>query len=134
MSILDFDIYEMTGLFETQFEEIFQQLQPKITPRNCNTFTRRTPTILDTRCRLLLVLNWLKENCKYSVLANRFHVSKSVVAAEIYYLLPKIVATLQEIKMPEEWVYHSFERVVGALDCTSHFRYRVHPRQADWYC
>jgi len=41
-----------------------------------------------------------------------------------------------EINEPDQWplaTQPGFEGVVGAIDCTSHFRCRVHPRQGDYY-
>ncbi len=84
-----------------------------------------------------------------------FNISRAQVKKEVDHIAPKIWAyqsSLQLIHPPTNWVQHSFEHVsgnifffgyhtsynydyiiLGAIDCTSHFRCRVHPRQADWY-
>ncbi len=58
------------------------------------------------------------------------------MSREIAFLLSKVFLVMQSIALirwPADFHYHLFERVVGAIDCTTHLRHRVHPRQADWY-
>lgn len=74
--------------------------------------------ILDIRCRIILVLNWHRDYNKYKTLSSIFQISKSVISREIRFLLPKISLSLNEINYPEQWIPHSFENVVGAIDCT----------------
>jgi hypothetical protein len=42
-------------------------------------------------------------------------------------------ATQRTISWPQEFPKADFEGVSGAIDCASHFRFRVHPGQADYY-
>ena len=40
---------------------------------------------------------------------------------------------MNEIHFPTEWIPHSFEEVSGAIDCSAHYRNRIHPGQALLY-
>jgi len=93
-----------------------------------------TQTILKSRARLALVLNWMRRYGAGSQISKIFGVSKSTLSREIKYILPKLRVTLQEsIRWPKQISTHPFEGVMCAIDCAHHPRTRVHPRQADWY-
>ena len=49
------------------------------------------------------------------------------------HLLPKVYCALDYICWPLVWPCCSFERISAAIDCTPHYRQRVHPRQGDYY-
>ena len=73
---------------------------------------------------------------KLATLSQKFKVLKSVVSTMINTLIYDLHEVLQElapISTPQEWTPHTFESVVGAVDCTSHYRCRVHPGQAAYY-
>lgn len=100
--------------------------QPKTTSHNRR---RRCRSILSLRSRLLLVLHWLRDYHKLRTLRDFYGVSISTISREISYLVPKIYCSLNHISWPTTVP----DELVGIIDCTSHFRYRVHPRQADYY-
>ena len=96
-----------------------------------------TTQALTSELQLLLVLNWLHEMPKLSMLGLKFNIAKSVISTTInglIYDLCEVLAELAPILLPECWTRHKFEGVVGAVDCTSHYRCRVHPGQALYYC
>lgn len=80
-----------------------------------------------------MVLHWLREYCKYKTLADLYNISKSQVSLEIHHIIPILYRHLRTIKWPSVFEKHPFEDVVASVDCTSHYRNRVHPRQGDWY-
>lgn len=131
------NVFQTTGLFEDQFEEIFRQVQHLIMqPRVGTHSTRVTKTSLSPRFRLLLVLEFLRHYPRYFVLAKLYNISVSQVGREIYHIIPKLCANIHYISWPLVWRPHTCLgdwRISAAIDCTSHFRNRVHPRQADWY-
>jgi len=128
------DIYEDCGLFEDTFENLFQKLYPSITvPRNSIEYSHKNPTALNPRSRLALILHVLQRKPTFSQVAKTFQVSKAYVSREISHLLPKLLIVLHEIQMPQNWIQNSFNNVSAAIDCTCHFRNRVHPGQADLY-
>jgi len=92
---------------------------------------------LKPKLRLLMVLSWLREGCSLKILSRNFWISKAACSKDIRYILPRLLAVLrtdqQKIHLPKDWDKHLFEGVGGAIDCTSHFRNRVHPKQADYY-
>lgn len=102
-------------------------------------------TIFKLECRedhlsagrpLLLVLHWLCDLPKLQNLALLFGVDKSTVSHLISKVLPKIYVSvhhLSPISFPPTIKPHEFEAVIGAIACTSHLWWRVHPCQADWY-
>ena len=56
-----------------------------------------------------------------------------MVSREISHIIPFIYESLDAIRWPPQFYAHPFEQTQAAIDCTSHFRNRVHPRQADYY-
>jgi hypothetical protein len=131
-NILGVDIHGITGIFEDDFEHLFQQIQWRLVqPRIVG--HRITSCTLVPRVCLLLVLQWLREYPKYKLLARTYHISSSQVSREIHHILPILYSHLDEVKFPQQWSSNVWEGVSAIIDCTSHFRNRVHPRQGDYY-
>lgn len=144
--ILSVDIRAKTGLDPDEFESLFEQLRFQISsPRRVSSLNRpspalvrrETPTSLSPRFRLLLVLEWLREYSHYKVLSETYGISVAQVSREISHILPKLYTnTPHTISWPPVWRPYqclgSFQ-ITGAIDCTCHFRNRVHPYQSDWY-
>ena len=129
-----FDFFTETGLFMEQFESIFKAIEPFLKHPRTNRALRTCPTLLEPRTRLIMVLNWLREGGKYRHLIRAYGLpNQAFVSREIHHILPILCACLNEIAWPTSLLPHPFEGVVGAIDCTAHFRNRVHPRQADYY-
>jgi hypothetical protein len=81
-----------------------------------------------------MVLNWLRERGKYRRLIRAYGLTnQALISREIHHILPILCAYLKEISWPTNLLPQPFEGVVGAIDCTSQLRNRVHPRQADYY-
>lgn len=97
------DIFERTGLFEDQFEALFDKVrdsllfQPK-TGRHRNNQVCRSA--LSPRSRLLLVLHWLRDYHKYRTLRDYYNISITTIGREIAFLLPKLYSALNEISWP----------------------------------
>jgi hypothetical protein len=68
----DFDIYEMTGIFPTEFETIYQQLDLS----NARNGGMKRETIMTDRMRLLIVLHWIRQYCDYQTMSLIFKVSR----------------------------------------------------------
>lgn len=124
--ILAGDLFDDTGLFEDEFESLYELLQVKVNEST-------VPKSLEPRTQLRVLLYWLRHYPRVRDLAERFEISTATASRLITNLLPKLYIQLDEIHWPREWIAHTFEGVSGAIDCTSHFRWRVHPRQADYY-
>lgn len=139
--VISSEIFNRTGIFEDTFIEYVDLIKPLVElPRGSSgpvPGRRGVPlaTSLDTMSRVLLVLQYLREHPPYKALAREFSISVPQVSREIHHLLPIIYTTLNEIPtmIPEDLIPHPFEGVIGAIDCTPHYRWRVHPRQVDWY-
>lgn len=132
------DIYERTGIFDDTFEEIFLLIkdaleQPRSHDPAAKARTTRMPTSLSSRTRLLMVLHWLRDYPKYKTLAALYGISRSQVSLEVHHIIPILYRRLRTIEWPDTFEKHPFEDVAGSIDCTPHFRNRVHPRQGDWY-
>lgn len=129
------DLFRRTGLEREEFDHIFELTENSLVkPRNYRS-SRITKTSLSPRFRLLLALQFLRHYPKYSELAEFFHISASQVSREIHHILPKIRAHFTNIEWPPVWRPISCLGgwpVSGAIDCSSHFRNRVHPHQGDW--
>lgn len=124
-------------MFEDDFEQLFQTMKEGVqTARKKGTNSKLVMTVLSPRARLLMVLHWLRTNMHAKELGNIYKIHKSTVTREIKHIIPKLYLALQPLKLirfPEKWAPSAFESVVGAIDCGSHYRNRVHPRQADYY-
>ena len=136
-SITDVDIFQTTGLFEDAFEWIFIQIEPQLLlSRNAHLYphpTRKCNVMLEPRCRLLLVLHWLRHYPKYLLLQEQYQVSKSFISRDIKHITPILYTKLNFIKWPEEWIEVGRFGTHGAEDGTPHYRWRVHPGQAYYY-
>jgi len=81
-----------------------------------------------------MVLNWLREGGKYQRLMRAYYSpNRALVSREIHHIVAILCGYLREIAWRPNLLPHPFEGVIGAIDCTSHFRNRVHCRQADYY-
>jgi len=87
---------------------------------------------LSSRSRLLMAIHFLREHPSYKTFKLIYHISKSTISRNIHFIMPKLYLALNEISWPVTF-QPSWEGVVGAIDCSAHYRYRVHPRQADFY-
>lgn len=82
-----------------------------------------------------MVLEVIHDNPKLRVIADYYGVNKSLVSRELHHILPKLYCHLAQKKLIT-WPDHpaaGFANSNGIVDCTSHFRRRVHPRSGDWY-
>jgi hypothetical protein len=132
LDIRKLDIYNRTGLFEHQFEHLYQQIKHKLSkPRTGKRFVKRT---LSPRVLLLMNLHFLRENLKYKTLSSIYHIDSTTVKNELYFTIPILYCNLRgNISWPNEFVPHLFWHVCGAIDCTPHFRKRVHPGSLEYY-
>jgi hypothetical protein len=131
----DFDCYEEAGIYFSDFKSLFADVRLGIErTRNRRIGEgRRTAVSLTSPARLFLVLNFFRMGGKYRRVATRYRVSKSFVSRELRHIVPILYCALSSISWPRTWDHDPFGNVVGAIDCTSHFRTRVHPRQAEFY-
>lgn len=129
-----FDFYTETGLFIDQFESLFTALEEDLRQPRRGLKGNTRATLMEPRTRLVMVLNWLREGGKYRRLMRAYGLpNRALISREIHHIIPILCGYLHEIAWPPNLLPHPFEGVVGAIDCTSHFRNRVHPRQADYY-
>lgn len=132
-TILDIDVFERTGIYEDTFEEIFELVSPLIEQPRAIGSQRITVTSLEPRTRLLLVLHWLRHYPLLSELRNIYHISKSFITREVRHIMPILCAKVSLIHWPDKWFATGFFNTHIAIDCTAHYRWRVHPGQADYY-
>jgi len=84
---------------------------------------------------MLMVLDWIRNYPSYYSLGATYGISSSTVCKEINHIVPLLMETLNDmniIKWPDSFK-EGFEGSVGAIDCSSHFRNRVHPGQANYF-
>lgn len=143
--------FNRTGIWEDVFNSIHQELEkllqqqhfvidgiPHSIPRK-----RKTRVVsLSSYYRLLLLLHWLRHYPSFQDLARIYNVSTSFVQRDITILLPLVYHILSKPefnKIGAAWKnlplssIAGFERIAGVIDCTSHFRNRVHPGQRLYY-
>lgn len=130
--ITDYDVYECTGLYQDDFEEVYGNVRDAIRlPRNNG--TRITKTSMSPMLRLMVVLQYLRQHLRFATIKQLYDTSKTHTSNDLWHIIPKLYVRLNEINLPLFWNPHLFEQVSGSIDCSSHFRYRVHPRQGEWY-
>jgi len=68
-----------------------------------------------------------REECVFFVLFHSFSSPHPIsqVNREVRHLLPILLSTFTTIDWPVDPAPHAFERVIGAIDCTSHYRVRT---------
>ncbi len=92
-----------------------------------------TATSFSPPIRLMIVLQYLRHNIRRKILKQLYKISPSYLSRELRHILPIIYCSLNIITLPTVWNQHPFEQVSRTVDCSTHFRTRVHPRQAEWY-
>lgn len=129
------DCYEDTGLWGDHFEDLLEEITPLLNEG----IRRRRKRSLTNRERLYLALHYLKNYPALREYKKLLGISVSTAWKEIKYVMPKLYTCLRKrktrIHLPKKWKAYNFEGVLihGAIDCTSHFRCRVHPGQACYY-
>lgn len=79
---------------------------------------RRMATALSPRARLLLVLHWLRDYPKLSLLRDVYHVSTTYISQDIHHIVPILYSSLRGIQWPAKWIAGGRFGTHGKLDCT----------------
>jgi len=127
----EYDIYERTGIYTKQFFEVYSKVAPRY-HESRNSHNHQTNS-LHPHIRLLLTLHYLRCKPKYKDMKREYGVSIAYISRELHFAIPLLSASLHEIHWPATFTKHPFCSVAGIVDCTSHYRDRVHPRQTDYY-
>ncbi len=133
-----------------QFKEILTLTRSRIEePRNIH--MRFTPEeqaarlpcscVLSTRNRLLLAFIWLAHYPTYMSLGSQFGVDASFVSMDLHHVISAIIDTMKnEIQWPSATERHTlhntfiwFPDAIGAVDGTTHRRWRPGARQRAFY-
>src|SRR5690606_15383357 len=128
-------IYIIEGLFGKEFYRVFDAVSEDLEkPRSGSLTNKLGHNSLITESRLCLVLSYLRRGQQVDALCTEYVVSPSYVTREFSHAIPILAAKCMFIKPKVEWPKRcAFENVCGAIDCTSHYRTRVHPHQIDYY-
>jgi len=136
-------IFNATGLMSYNFETLYLQLATtltkpwKKTPQPTNTRRNKQTFALTPHTHLLMTLYWLRHYPKPEEMESILGISKTTINSEIKYILPKLLICLQQfpwsIHWPKQPHKYQFEGAIGAIDCITHYRWRVHPRSGEWY-
>lgn len=129
-------LYQRTGVFPDTFLSLYNKIHPSLVePRGKLIGKHRTKTKLHSMDRLMLALEFLRSYPSYSILSRTYGVSKSFISKEIKHVLPKLYLVIQnETKIdwsPSPLI--GLDGAIGAVDCSTHYRHRVHPGQANYY-
>jgi hypothetical protein len=131
------DIYYLTGMTQELFDALLLEVQPAFDKIDqVDTKQRKLGHIYDRESRLLMTLYWLRMYPSWGEMADLFRVSSATCRTEVFSLLPHLCEIVQQhIKLPEEWtdVDYGFAGAQFIIDCTSHYRDRVHPGQELYY-
>jgi hypothetical protein len=121
------------GVTKAEFNEIYNRMMPMLVRPRRGTARIEAKRILHPKAELALCLNYLREGGRYRRLVKLFRVDKSIISRTLRSTLPKLLVVLRgNISFPKE-LPPSVNGVQGAIDCTAHFRRRVHPGQALFY-
>jgi len=133
------DTYDATGMFEDDFLALFNKIRSDVLlSRNPlpNKKSKKISTVLSPPTRLLMVMHWIRTNMRLGELGLLYGLNKGTVSREIKHIVPKLFVQLNSlrlIRIPDKFAASPFEGAVAAIDCSSHYRNRVHPRQGDYY-
>lgn len=127
-------IFDRTGLFSDHFEQIY------IAVANClqdaRTGEKRIVSrTLHPRVELLMALQFLRENPLLRWLAREYRVHHTTVIRTLKHVLPILFVSFSgNIQFPTSFqIVKGFFSIAGAVDCTPHFRTRVHPGSLEYY-
>ena len=98
--VLAHDIYDLTGIFEEMFLDLFDKVKEKMN-QGYDLRRKMKRHKLSRMMRLLLVLTWLRKYPNLVDLKDKFDVSESTSKREVDFLLPILVENLNIIKWPE---------------------------------
>lgn len=104
-------------------------------PRSGSKTKQERKNSLVVEGRVALVLSVFRRGQQSSdAICTDYGVSPAYLSREFKHTVPIFASNCTFISSTLEWPReHPFERVVGAIDCTSHYRVRVHPHQIDFY-
>jgi hypothetical protein len=135
----EFDIHENTGLFKEEFDKLFDTVRERLeSPR---TGRRRIAVSWTTEARLLLALQYLRQYPSLTLLAQLYGSTRGTICRELHHSIPILLSAVSQrsrslINFPSPRQlphYPTFLGSPGVIDCTSHFRWRVHPWSCEWY-
>jgi hypothetical protein len=127
-----YDIYQQTGLVAEEFFKVFDLVKADLRRPRTGKKTRRGANQLVDKARVALILTFFRKGQDYNI-AGEWGISQSYLTREVRFLVPILAYRLSFITIPKEWPIYTFEKVIGAIDCSPHFRNRVHPHNHDYY-
>lgn len=125
----DVNYFAMTGLTAAKFRELLELLTPAL-ERGRSSAERTASGIARSwtvHTRLVMTLYWLRHYPTYDCLAQLFGGSTASIPREIRDTILKMYVHLRVIEWPDAPVAPVFAGAAGAIDCTSHLRWRTHP-------
>mmetsp|Transcript_1672 Transcript_1672/g.2186 ORF Transcript_1672/g.2186 Transcript_1672/m.2186 type:complete len:296 (+) Transcript_1672:319-1206(+) len=134
INLLSIDIFDRTGLFEDDFENLYQRTTVQLS--SCRTGALVKRRILAPRSLLLFGLHFLRENLKMKVLGEIYGISSSTAKRELHFILPILYCRIPRSicwPQPNGFVENELHNIAGAVDATPHFRNRVHPGSLEYY-
>lgn len=131
----DVDIHHDTGLLAAEFEYVFSLVDERLsTAPLASPNASFCQSNFTSRSILYIVLRWLRHYDSLVELAHKFGGSAASMSRLINGALPILyVALRDQIHWPDGNVPSVFGDCVGAIDCTSHLRWRVHPHSCEYY-
>lgn len=133
LQIQSLDIFDRTGLFEDDFETLYERCEAKLSQPRFGS-TRSIKRVLSPRVRLLMTLQFLRENLKFKILADLYNVSPATAKREVLSTIPILYCNIpQSIAWPTNFSKDPFYDIAGAIDATPHLRNRVHPGSLEYY-
>lgn len=124
-----------TGLLARQFDELLTLMTPHLA-QGRSTDERTAKGIsrsLTVHSRLFMTLHWLRHYPSYELLARQFRVSVATVSRELRDTVLKLFIHLPALDWPQGPQPTYFAGASGAVDCTTHLRWRVHPWSTEFY-
>jgi len=116
-------IYHRTGVLEQTFVRMYNNIK-----RDMLKLKKQS---LPAPVSLLITLHYLRHYPKILMLSDIYHTHPSTIWRTIKRTCG-ILATMESIRWPLNFETN-LDRLVGAIDCSSHPRSRVHPEQYYWY-
>lgn len=126
--------YTDTGLTAAKFQYVYGLVETALCSAQSSLAGRVISKTWTTHSQLYIVLTWLRHNEYYHLLAQRFGGTPATISRLIWFVIPKLyVALRNHIFWPDGEVPAPFAGCAGAIDCTTHLRWRVHPWSCEFY-
>lgn len=129
----EINMHHLTGLTMAEFLYVYGIAKEALRSAH-NHGGRKIKRYFNKKTELLIALYWTRKYPPVVDLADKFGCSQATISRLLTFVMPRLhAALLPEICWPNRQPPAFLFNAHGAIDCTTHLRWRVHPWQSDFY-